>query len=128
MKLMTFILLFLFTTSSFAEVYKRYDRENDCTLYYSTFSSKYFKKGTTDKRASIFAGLNFERFEGRYNLKGLWSMVPLEEDLDLGNKIKYYMTHEFTHVCVGSHGEITHISKARRKLMNNWNDYDREQE
>lgn len=126
MKLMAFILLFLFTTSSFAEIYKRYDRENHCTLYYSTFSAKYFKEGTSDKRASIAPGLNFERFEGEFNLKGLWSLFPLELDVNLGNKVKYFMTHEFTHACISEEGEIIHISEPRRRLMNNWNDYDRE--
>lgn len=108
-----------------AEVYERYDRKNECTLYYSTFS-KFFKEGTNDRRASISPGLNFEKFEGIYSLKGLWSMFPLVRDVEIGPNVKYLMTHEFTHACITDERKIKYISKSRRKLMNDWNDYDKE--
>lgn len=126
MKLITLLSLLVISTSAFSEVYKRFDTKRDCMLFYSTFSEKYFEQGTTDKRASIAPGLNFEKFEGQYNLKGLWSFVPLVHDVDVEDRADFFMTHEFTHACVSEEGKIIEISEPRRKLLNNWNDYDRQ--
>ena len=121
-KLMATLLLISSVTAS-AGIYRTVDKENNCTLYYSQ-DSEYFKEGTTDKRVSVFPAVSFEKYEGQYNLKGLWSLVPLVYNMQIDEKdVDYFMGHSFHSVCVDGKEIITF--EEGRKLLNDRNDWDR---
>ncbi len=128
MKKLFILSIFILTISNTqASIYERYDIENECTLYYSGFSS-FFVEGTRDRRVSIKPALNFDKYKNIYNLKGLWSMMPLVENIKVGDQADYYMKHVFNHACVTEDHKILYISEPKRELRSNRNDYDRETE
>ncbi|OUR96660.1 hypothetical protein A9Q84_09970 [Halobacteriovorax marinus] len=112
---------------SFGEIYKTHDKENQCDLYFAPTSIFADDIAPTDReKVSITAALNFDKFEGQINLKGLWSLIPLVADLKIKeDKADYFMSHTFHSICLSSDKEIIHDEMAR-SLFNNWNDYDRE--
>ena len=115
------------SAKSFGGIYEIHDNENQCTLLFSQ-DSAYSKEIDITKleRRSISAAVVFQKLEGKFNVKGLWSFVPLTTDVKLEKEsIKEFMSHTFKSVCINEDKEIVHSEKGR-KLFNDFNDLDKE--
>lgn len=120
------ILVFLCVcVNSFGEIYKAADHENDCDLYMST-SSLYIQDFDLNEleKVSSMPALVFQKSNGQFNLKGLWSLVTITKQVKTeGESIEELMGHTFNSVCLSTDKSITHLEKGRR-LFNNLNNLD----
>lgn len=127
MKKFLIISILILCSNTFAGIYKIYDNEKECTLYFSESSS--FSKDIDIqklKRASVTAALVFQKSDDKFNLKGLWSLVPLITSVNLEQeKEDHFMENTFEAICLSSDKRVIY-SEVGRRLFNNLNDLDRE--
>ncbi|WP_127714199.1 hypothetical protein [Halobacteriovorax sp. HLS] len=127
MKKFLIISIFVLCSNTFAGIYKIYDNEKECTLYFSESSS--FSKDIDIqklKRTSVSAALVFQKSDDRFNLKGLWSFMPLVLSVNLEeDKEQHFMGSTFESICLSADKRVIY-SEVGRRLFNNLNDLDRE--
>ena len=123
-------ILFIFlciSAKSFGGIYKIQDNVKECTLYFAEDSSVSKDVDISKlERQSVTASLMFQKFEGKFNLKGLYSFIPLVREVEIDSDSQHdLMEYTFDSVCLSSDKKVVYFEKSRR-LFNSLNDLDRE--